>query len=160
MSKHLHPNPSGLLPGDMLVDREHGCSHLQVGSFLNSESWLSRAPIEVCIQSHFGYNYISGTFTVLGCLLLSMLFIFAANCGAIFRKSILDLHERFQCGSGWGRERTLNAWVIQQPWRKRLPLSFFETLFSTQSSLFFPHWKMMGGSLLKPMIVNTTEVRC
>ena len=44
------------------------------------------------------------------------------------RTEILRLHERFECGGGWGLERTLNAWVIQQDWRKMLPLTFFEFL--------------------------------
>ena len=43
-------------------------------------------------------------------------------------KRFLQLHERFECGGGWGLERTLGKWVIQQPWRKLLPLSFFEYL--------------------------------
>ena len=57
---------------------------------------------------------------VLSCLVTS----FAANP----RKAILDLHERFLCGGGWGLERTLNKWACKQPWRQILPLSFFETL--------------------------------
>lgn len=113
----------------------------------------------------FGVITISfGLYTHLGSVLFwvvsssSSLFIF--NGRATFRKSILDLHQRFQCGSGWGLERTLNAWVIKQPWRQRLPLSFFETLFFTQSMFFLHHWKKMGRSFLETMIVNTTEVRC
>lgn len=113
----------------------------------------------------FGVITISfGLYTHLGSVLFwvvsSSYSLFTFNGRATFRKSILDLHQRFQCGSGWGLERTLNAWVIKQPWGQRLPLSFFETLFFTQSMFFLHHWKKMGRSFLETMIVNTTEVRC
>ena len=50
------------------------------------------------------------------------------DCWPALRKPILALHDRFEAGGGWGLERTLNTWVCQQPWRQRLPLSFFEML--------------------------------
>lgn len=44
------------------------------------------------------------------------------------RKPILELHERFECKSGWYMEDTFNRWVCRQPWRQLLPLTFFEWL--------------------------------
>lgn len=58
----------------------------------------------------------------------SVLFLVIGFFESPTRKPILSLHERFECGAGWGLERTLNKWVCQQPWRQRLPLSFFEML--------------------------------
>ena len=46
----------------------------------------------------------------------------------VLRKDILDLHERFECGGGWGLERTFDQWVLKQPWRKCMPQEFFEFL--------------------------------
>lgn len=40
----------------------------------------------------------------------------------------LELHERFECGGGWGLERSLNKWACSQPWRKVMPLDFFKSL--------------------------------
>lgn len=55
----------------------------------------------------------------------------------LLRKDILELHERFECGGGWGLERTLQTWVSKQPWRWPMPTTFFEHLASicSQSSL-------------------------
>jgi hypothetical protein len=55
-------------------------------------------------------------------------FFFLDNLNPNIRKPILTLYERFECGGGWGLERTFDRWVCQQPWRKRLPLTFFELL--------------------------------
>ena len=57
-------------------------------------------------------------------------FLFHVLWSSWTRKPILELHERFLCGGGWGLERTFNRWVSQQPWRQRLPLKFFEILDS------------------------------
>ena len=62
------------------------------------------------------------------------------------RKPILDLYERFECGGGWGLERTFDSWVCKQPWRQRLPLTFFELLVHMSMSnlwttyMFFILW--------------------
>ena len=40
----------------------------------------------------------------------------------------MDLHERFECGGGWGLERTFDQWVLKQPWRKCMPQEYFELL--------------------------------
>lgn len=39
---------------------------------------------------------------------------------------VLDLHNRFECGGGWGLERTFHAWVNTQPWRQLMPVRYFE----------------------------------
>lgn len=54
------------------------------------------------------------------------------------RKPILDLHERFECKSGWYMEDTFNSWVCRQPWRQLLPLTFFEWLPKLKQPLTFP----------------------
>ena len=53
----------------------------------------------------------------------------------ILRKPILDLFERFECGGGWGLERTLNGWISRQPWRQPMPLTFFELLPSKYNTV-------------------------
>lgn len=59
------------------------------------------------------------------------------------RKSILELHERFECGGGWGLERTFNKWVCSQPWRQIMP-NFFEPL--SQIASVFPFWVLKGAT--------------
>lgn len=44
----------------------------------------------------------------------------------LLRESILDLHMMFECGGGWGLERTFDRWIGKQSWRHALPTSFFE----------------------------------
>ena len=56
------------------------------------------------------------------------------------RKPILELHTAFLCGGGWGLERTLNRWVLQQPWRKPMPLDFFKPL--SDMCVLTSEWKI------------------
>ena len=39
---------------------------------------------------------------------------------------VLDLNNRFECGGGWGLERTFNAWVEKQTWRQLMPVQYFQ----------------------------------
>jgi hypothetical protein len=72
--------------------------------------------------------YLYAMYSYVHILATGFIFLVIWFFGLPTRKPILSLHERFECGAGWGLERTLNKWVCQQPWRQRLPLSFFEML--------------------------------
>ena len=39
---------------------------------------------------------------------------------------VLELHNRFECGGDWALERTFNAWVEKQSWRKLMPVQYFQ----------------------------------
>ena len=97
-------------------------------------AWCDATPNNI-IEIENGPNWVERFF------LWAFLFL------VFLRKEILQLHERFESGGGWGLERTLQTWVSKQPWRWPLPISFFEHLASTcsHSSLcrfnFWHSWK-------------------
>jgi hypothetical protein len=63
---------------------------------------------------------------------------------------VLDLHNRFECGGDWGMERTFNAWVEKQSWRKLMPVQYFQFHVSKSALQFLLSWHMITGKFLAP----------
>ena len=144
---HNHTMP---ISGELCLAERSGGSHMQVGSFLGAEAWWMKwvgffdsiyTPVILNVfvvypiwhknPMHVRYMVWSQTVHFQG---------FEAPFTPILsalRKPILELHERFECGGGWGLERTFNRWVCSQPWRKIMPMDFFEPLSQIAQVLTF-----------------------
>ncbi len=121
-----------------LQDPQGACGpHLQIRSFHSSETWMH------CCGAGLVLAWRSRSTKFIGDCMLTFGWDFWLTLVVSelkihpwplpihphpVRKPILDLHERFECGGGWGLERTLNEWVLRQEWRKILPSSFFRSL--------------------------------